>query len=207
MGYPLVTMEILNSTTMKISQQRYFKGSNGLELKKYSSPSYGYKWDVPLFYQSGETNFGMRWLTREKPLHLKIEKEETPVVVNVDRHGFFRQNYDARGWKNIIKQLKEDHKIYSAKTRFGLISDAFAVAQIDRLNYETVFQLLEYLPNEKVVHLNFYRAKSITKCPRHMRPKGVRIQLYIYLCKSMLSEFTCSHCFPYPLFCMFRSIR
>ncbi|KIH66431.1 hypothetical protein ANCDUO_03243, partial [Ancylostoma duodenale] len=85
----------------------------------------------------------------KKPLHLKIEKEETPVVVNVDRHGFFRQNYDARGWKNIIKQLKEDHKIYSAKTRFGLISDAFAVAQIDRLNYETVFQLLEYLPNEK----------------------------------------------------------
>ncbi|EPB73263.1 hypothetical protein ANCCEY_07633 [Ancylostoma ceylanicum] len=40
-------------------------------------------------------------------------------------------------------------KIYSAQTRSGLISDAFAAAQIDRLDYETVFQLLEYLPKEK----------------------------------------------------------
>ncbi|EYC20707.1 hypothetical protein Y032_0021g381 [Ancylostoma ceylanicum] len=39
--------------------------------------------------------------------------------------------------------------IYSAQTRSGLISDAFAAAQIDRLDYETVFQLLEYLPKEK----------------------------------------------------------
>ncbi|KAL6743488.1 hypothetical protein Aduo_016519 [Ancylostoma duodenale] len=84
----------------------------------------------------------------KEPLYLNIG-EEAPVVANVDRHGFFRQNYDDRGWKNIIKQLEENHEIYSENTRFGLISDAFAAAQIDRVDYETVFQLLEYLSKEK----------------------------------------------------------
>ncbi|KIH52753.1 hypothetical protein ANCDUO_17139, partial [Ancylostoma duodenale] len=45
MGFPLVTLEIVNSTTIKISQQRY-------------------KWDVPLFYQAGREKFGMKWLNR-----------------------------------------------------------------------------------------------------------------------------------------------
>ncbi|KAL6743481.1 hypothetical protein Aduo_016514 [Ancylostoma duodenale] len=80
---------------------------------------------------------------------MSIEQGEQPTVVNVERTGYFRQNYDTRGWQNIIKQMKKNHKIYHERTRSGLISDAFAAAQVDRLDYETVFQLLEYLPKEK----------------------------------------------------------
>ncbi|VDO93484.1 unnamed protein product [Haemonchus placei] len=38
---------------------------------------------------------------------------------------------------------------YSARTRNAIISDAFAAALIDELEYETVFKLLEYAKNEK----------------------------------------------------------
>ncbi|EYC27505.1 hypothetical protein Y032_0009g766 [Ancylostoma ceylanicum] len=92
-----------------------------------------------------ETNHDLE----DEPLYLNIEREESPLIVNVDRNGYFRQNYDVRGWKNIVKQLKEDHEVYSERTRFGLISDAFAAAQIGRLDYETVFQLLDYVPKEE----------------------------------------------------------
>ncbi|EYB93050.1 hypothetical protein Y032_0186g1049 [Ancylostoma ceylanicum] len=149
MGFPHVTVECLNSTTVRIKQDRYLKGSYSSELGKYSFPSYGYKWDVPLFYQLGKDEFGLKWLRREGPLYINIEHGKGPIVVNVGRRGYFRQNYDARCWENMIKQFKEDHKIYDALTRFGVISDAFAAAEIGRLDYETVFQLLTYLKKEE----------------------------------------------------------
>ncbi|EPB65895.1 hypothetical protein ANCCEY_15027 [Ancylostoma ceylanicum] len=45
MGFPHVTVECLNSTTVRIKQDRY-------------------KWDVPLFYQLGKDEFGLKWLRR-----------------------------------------------------------------------------------------------------------------------------------------------
>ncbi|RCN49236.1 hypothetical protein ANCCAN_04651 [Ancylostoma caninum] len=63
MGFPLVTLETVNSTTIKIDQQRYLIGSHAFELQKYRSTSYGYEWDVPLFYQTTRKN-GFKWLRR-----------------------------------------------------------------------------------------------------------------------------------------------
>ncbi|VDM77983.1 unnamed protein product [Strongylus vulgaris] len=40
-------------------------------------------------------------------------------------------------------------QVYSTITRNGIISDAFAAALVDELPYETVFDLLQYLKNEK----------------------------------------------------------
>ncbi|EYB92509.1 hypothetical protein Y032_0193g1401 [Ancylostoma ceylanicum] len=39
--------------------------------------------------------------------------------------------------------------IYSAMTRYGIIKDAFAAAEVNLLDYEILFKLLEYLPKEK----------------------------------------------------------
>ncbi|VDO16900.1 unnamed protein product, partial [Haemonchus placei] len=85
-----------------------------------------------------------------KPLYLHVSNPDTSIVVNADRHGFYRQNYDAKGWRKIIKQLKKNHKAYSARTRNAIIGDAFAAALIDELEYATVFKLLEYAKNEEV---------------------------------------------------------
>ncbi|KAK6025263.1 hypothetical protein OSTOST_08845, partial [Ostertagia ostertagi] len=84
----------------------------------------------------------------DKPLYLHV-RPNTSIVVNADRHGFYRQNYDAEGWERIAKQLKENHKVYSPRTRNAIISDAFAVALIDKLEYETLFDLLKYAKDEE----------------------------------------------------------
>ncbi|KAK5970417.1 hypothetical protein GCK32_003330 [Trichostrongylus colubriformis] len=121
------------------------------EREKYRHPKYGFKWDVPLWYQEGDNKeIKQTWLPREEPLYLHISDPNASLVVNADRHGFYRQNYDANGWRKIIQTLKNNHKVYSARTRNAIISDAFAAALVDGLEYETVFELLQYAENEEV---------------------------------------------------------
>lgn len=70
--------------------------------------------------------------------------------MNINTKAFFRQNYDVEGWKAIGEQLKKDHNIYSVQTRHAIVSDAFAMAVIEELDYGTLFDILDYLVNEEV---------------------------------------------------------
>nr|CDJ80959.1 Peptidase M1 domain containing protein [Haemonchus contortus] len=150
LGFPLVTVKAFNATSLQITQTRYKTNKDALEPEKYRHPKYGFKWDIPLWYQEGDNkNIKLAWLRREEPLYLHLSNPDTSIVVNADRHGFYRQNYDANGWRKIIKQLKENHKAYSTRTRNAIIGDAFAAALIDELEYKTVFELLEYAKNEE----------------------------------------------------------
>ncbi|ETN69871.1 hypothetical protein NECAME_15027 [Necator americanus] len=85
---------------------------------------------------------------KEEPLYL--DRKEAPIVINVDRRGYFVQNYDFDGWKRIIRQFDKNHKVYSPHTRYTVISDAFNAALIGRLDYRTVFALLKYLSKEEI---------------------------------------------------------
>ncbi|PIO76333.1 peptidase family M1 [Teladorsagia circumcincta] len=161
MGYPIVTVEAFNATSLKVTQSRYKTNKDAQELEKYRHPKYGlapfqqilkawiitiispllhwlsrlllpttqllfrFKWDIPLWYQEGENSEVKRtWLTRDKPLFLHINSSDASVVVNADRHGFYRQNYDEKGWQKIIMQFKENHErhlLTNSSTRRFLI--------------------------------------------------------------------------------------
>ncbi|WKY12408.1 hypothetical protein Q1695_003749 [Nippostrongylus brasiliensis] len=149
MGFPMVTVESFNATSVKITQSRYKTSEKAEELPKYRNPRYGFKWDVPVWYQnSKDKNVKLAWLSRDDPLFIHVDNPEESFVVNADRHGFYRQNYDSNGWGKIIKQLKDDHEVYSSRTRNAIISDAFAAALVDKLDYVTLFELLEYAKKE-----------------------------------------------------------
>ncbi|KAK6758794.1 hypothetical protein RB195_016180 [Necator americanus] len=145
MGLPLVTVEHFNSTTLKIGQERYMKVPHAAELQKYRNSAY--KWDVPLWYQWDDKQVYYKWLKREEPLYL--DRKEAPIVINVDRRGYFIQNYDSDGWKKITRQFEKNHEVYSPHTRYTVISDAFSAALIGQLDYKTVFALLKYLSKEE----------------------------------------------------------
>ncbi|KAK6014565.1 hypothetical protein OSTOST_20048, partial [Ostertagia ostertagi] len=84
-----------------------------------------------------------------EPLYLHVNDSNKPIVINAERHGFYRQHYEGDGWKKIIDQLKQNHTVYSQRTRDGIISDAFAAALVDKLDYESVFDLLQYSKHEE----------------------------------------------------------
>ncbi|KAK6044373.1 hypothetical protein COOONC_18122, partial [Cooperia oncophora] len=63
MGFPLVTVHTLNSSCFEITQSRYKMESEALEVEKYRHPKYGFKWEVPIWYQlHDEIKFA--WLRR-----------------------------------------------------------------------------------------------------------------------------------------------
>ncbi|EYB84648.1 hypothetical protein Y032_0312g2162 [Ancylostoma ceylanicum] len=148
MGFPIVTVSSFNDTHVKITQERYKKNPKAKDPEKYSRPKYGFKWEVPIWYQEGKEKVQLAWLKREEPLYLKSKPDE-PIAINAERNGFYRQNYDAKGWEKLSKQLHQNHEIYSTKTRNAIISDAYAAALVDKVPYETVFELLSYVKKEQ----------------------------------------------------------
>lgn len=72
------------------------------------------------------------------------------VVVNKMQTGYYRVNYDERGWDLIISELVNGdlNKIHYTN-RAQLVDDALALAEANQLDYGTVFDLLIYLKNER----------------------------------------------------------
>ncbi|KAK5981992.1 Aminopeptidase [Trichostrongylus colubriformis] len=149
MGFPLVTVKAVNSSFFEITQSRYKNNPNAVEVEKYRSPKYGFKWEVPVWYQLDHEPVKLAWLRRDSPLYILANTARSILVVNAERHGFYRQNYDEEGWRKIMQQLISNHKIYSAHTITAIINDAFAAAAINRLDYTTVLRLVENLTRKK----------------------------------------------------------
>lgn len=59
--------------------------------------------------------------------------------------GYYRVNYDLENWQAIIKQLKQNHSVFSSTTRAILIDDALNLARMDLLNYTVALDLISYL--------------------------------------------------------------
>ncbi|VDM77969.1 unnamed protein product [Strongylus vulgaris] len=149
MGFPLVTVQSFNTTHAKLNQARYRTNPNAKDPKRYRNPKYGFKWDIPIWYQEGNEDVRLTWLKRDEPLYLKLTQPDQPIVINIERNGFYRQNHDSQGWQRIADQLKTNHEVYSTRTRNAIISDAFAAALVNKVPYKTVFDLLQYLTVEK----------------------------------------------------------
>lgn len=62
---------------------------------------------------------------------------------------YYRKAQQRKGWEITIKQLKTDHTKISVEKRVELITNAFIEAKNGDLGYETVFELTEYLVNER----------------------------------------------------------
>ncbi|VDO27977.1 unnamed protein product [Haemonchus placei] len=94
---------------------------------------------------------GQTYCEREEnePLYIPANTSATTIVVNAERYGFYRQNYDENGWRKIIKRLNHNYEIFSPRTRNAIISDAFAAATIGRLDYTVVLDLIGYLERER----------------------------------------------------------
>ncbi|KAK6029948.1 peptidase family M1, partial [Ostertagia ostertagi] len=111
-GFPLITVRSINDSTFEISQERYKKDPTEADPPKYNSSGHNFQWDVPLWYQLNHEPVKLTWLRAiDGPLYISADTVNTTIVVNADRYGFYRQNYDVEGWKKIAKQLLEDHTV------------------------------------------------------------------------------------------------
>ena len=66
-------------------------------------------------------------------------------VVDADRSGFYRVNYDAENWRRLVRQLSADHSVLAPSMRLRLLDDAFSLGHAGIIGYGTAFRLAEYL--------------------------------------------------------------
>lgn len=52
------------------------------------------------------------------------------IKVNVNQSGFYRVNYERVMWQALIRALRQNHTVFSAADRAGLLDDAFTLCRL-----------------------------------------------------------------------------
>ncbi|RNA03939.1 Aminopeptidase N, partial [Brachionus plicatilis] len=171
MGYPLIQVQSINKTHLKVTQEHFLYDSSQPVQK---SP-FGYKWDVPLAFSvekltskaySNAEKFNVSniysivsWIDSnqdEKIIPLGEELEnKSYILANLDAFGFYRVNYDDSNWNLIMKQLLKNHKSIPSRMRSKLVSDIFSLVQANKLPSHKPFEFIQYL-NEEYEYLPWF---------------------------------------------------
>lgn len=147
-GYPVVTVS-RNGNDVIVSQHRYF-----LPQRNESDTT---KWFVPISYATSRrqpvNEIPDYWLPNtDEQIVIEDAVEDTEyIMLNLNRTGYYRVNYDTLSWKNLIKNLPNLTDVAKAQ----LIDDSFNLARADLVGYDIPITLglvirniapFEYLP-------------------------------------------------------------
>ncbi|XP_063834773.1 aminopeptidase N-like [Ostrinia nubilalis] len=150
-GYPVLTVtRDYSDNTLAVTQKRYLNmGSRG------STDS---SWWVPLKVlcqsEASSPTGDLQWLADDEGVSTQHRFEhgagaEEWVLFNYDMIAPYRVNYDKRNWQLLVGALTGgDHHKLPVLGRVQLLSDAFALAWNNQLDYNTALQLASYLKHE-----------------------------------------------------------
>ncbi|XP_043515898.1 aminopeptidase N-like [Frieseomelitta varia] len=141
-GYPLVTVIRNYMNESAVIYQEQFSLDRPLEsITKF--------WYIPLSYTNNYSNWSSPskiWFPPELKITLdNIGSNESWILFNVNKTGFYRVNYDDRNWMLLKLALVENHDSFPAETRASLIDDVFSLAEIGFVKYEAAFEFIKYM--------------------------------------------------------------
>ncbi|XP_075553752.1 aminopeptidase N-like [Dermacentor variabilis] len=147
-GYPLLTAT-RNYTTgaVSVKQQAYAPAGNTQKDTKTT-------WNIPITYTSmSEKNFDrngkIEWLNkREGKLKRKVEGGNKWLIINIQRVGYYRVNYDVFNWRLLQSQLRDSPEAIHVLNRAQLIDDALDLAKNGHLPYEVALEFLDLVRPE-----------------------------------------------------------
>ena len=93
------------------------------------------------------------WLTPERPtleipyfFHQKGDEDGSNwIIINSEMSSYVRVLYDEHNLRLLARQLMTNHTVIPQVTRAQLIDDAFTLVLIEKLDYTSVLNLIEYL--------------------------------------------------------------
>ncbi|XP_055381350.1 uncharacterized protein LOC129611947 [Condylostylus longicornis] len=153
-GYPFVTIEVKDKI-IKLRQERFMR------MESFHSNDFiNLVWHIPINYEIPDPlgnnfkNTKAQFWMKTKEMQHTIENEAFDssthwLIANIQQTGYYRVNYNIENWRLIINALKFNHTQIHVANRAQLIDDAFHLAKVGELDYEIVFSLIEYLPNER----------------------------------------------------------
>ncbi|XP_018019808.1 puromycin-sensitive aminopeptidase-like protein, partial [Hyalella azteca] len=151
MGYPLITVTVKGDGSAMLSQERFLLVKN-----ENSTDTHDYKWWVPISFTSEDAmNFNdtrpSAWMDKTEPTKTISGLPTSPnkwVIVNLQQTGYYKVNYDANNWQQIIRQLKADHTKIDVSNRAQILDDALDLARGGVLSYDVAMDALSYLDKE-----------------------------------------------------------
>ncbi|XP_077977424.1 aminopeptidase N-like [Glandiceps talaboti] len=153
-GHPIVTVTRSSPEVAHLTQERFFSDPN--DDNDYSWPDLGYTWYVPITYtagimgQEGLDNPHRAWMNKEPAeIDLSDVSENDWILMNINKTGFYRVNYDDDNWNKLAEQLRDDHEVIPTQSRASLLDDAFRVSQTFHTDHVNALKLTEYLHEEK----------------------------------------------------------
>ncbi|KAI7793569.1 putative endoplasmic reticulum aminopeptidase 1, partial [Triplophysa rosa] len=144
-GFPLITVEV-KGREVTLKQERFLKGAES------SKSSQGrVLWQVPLTYITSHSRTVQRFLLKSERDVLYLPEEVEWVKFNVDLRGFYIVHYESGGWDALIKQLQQDHTVFSSNDRASLIHDIFQLVSIEKVLLDKALNLSVYLSRESEI--------------------------------------------------------
>ncbi|XP_033735696.1 endoplasmic reticulum aminopeptidase 2-like [Pecten maximus] len=147
MGYPVVTMSS-SEEFVQVSQERFLLGRVG------PSSSFNYKWYIPFRYAVAKTSGISNQLLTIHPdsgvLKFPADHDQVKWLKgNYGMYGYYRVNYEERNWRALIKQLNENHTVFSTADRAGLIDDVCFLARANKVSQTIALDMTKYLIHER----------------------------------------------------------
>ncbi|ESN97951.1 hypothetical protein HELRODRAFT_85035 [Helobdella robusta] len=152
MGFPVVTIR-RNGRELSLHQERYLVIDHSKISNFTVEPAkFNYTWNIPLTY------FTNRNLTHHSFYQFKQKSAKVPTLLpqnvtwlkaNSKMSGFYRVNYDDNGWRDLIKQLKLNHSVFTPIDRGNLLSDAFFLVRSGHVKLEVALELSLYMEKEE----------------------------------------------------------
>ncbi|XP_011688672.1 PREDICTED: thyrotropin-releasing hormone-degrading ectoenzyme-like isoform X3 [Wasmannia auropunctata] len=142
-GYPIVSvMRKYKEGTAVIRQQRFTYDQSPADTQP--------TWYVPLDYINKTSNDWSSptktWLHSETEMVVQnVGAQDSWVVFNVNKTGYYRVHYDEENWKLLTQALEENHEALPAETRASLIDDVLGLAAVGLTKYATAFDFIKYM--------------------------------------------------------------
>ncbi|KYN33599.1 Aminopeptidase N [Trachymyrmex septentrionalis] len=146
-GYPVVTIAINDNGIMNITQERFL-------LRNLNETSTDTTWYVPITFTTQtdpdfDNTIPKYWIsTKRSTAYYEINPEDW-IIFNIQSSGFYRVNYDSRGWQKIFNVLKHGNlDDIHVLNRAGIVDDLLNLGRAKYLNYDTILEGLSYLKRE-----------------------------------------------------------
>ncbi|XP_025986901.1 thyrotropin-releasing hormone-degrading ectoenzyme isoform X2 [Solenopsis invicta] len=141
-GYPIISVTRKYKEGTAVIRQQRFTYDQSSDIQPI--------WYVPLDYINKTSNDWSSptktWLNSEEEMEVhNVGAQDSWVVFNVNKTGYYRVHYDEENWRLLSKALEENHEAFPVETRASLVDDALGLAAVGLTKYATAFDFIKYM--------------------------------------------------------------
>ncbi|XP_039751351.1 glutamyl aminopeptidase isoform X2 [Pararge aegeria] len=174
MGYPLLSVKRGDQANTYIVTQNRFLINPKAVVNQTSE--FKYRWYIPITYKTnkGPKN-GVTWFpNNQESVTLTLGEGEKWLKINNNQVGYYRVDYTADMWQNLIQELKSRSEQLTISDRAHLLNDIFALAESEIVPYAVALDLSTYLnvesdfvPWEAATSVFSTLSERLTNTPAH----------------------------------------